>query len=264
MEVNSRFVSIPPLLSVSWQQVTCLYMEDEILVITLANGDSVELPNLSQELIERLFSAHHAFMRRNTNPLVRMAGMPKEMASPVIGAPAAPAIAAMDDPSSIEAVTGMRFGVSGIEGAMGTALQHDPTMANAQDIPKDILMKFAAISKILAPEDAEAFPKAESGCNCMHCQIINAIRSELVKDGRFEMKAEVLSEVPIAKEEPILEEDLQFQQWEIHRAGEKLFNVINKLERSEQYRVYLGEPIGCTCGTDGCEHVVVVLKSPVM
>ena len=43
--------------------------------------------------------------------------------------------------------------------------------------------------------------------------------------------------------------------------NDKLFTVINKLDQQEKYNVFLGEPVGCTCGKQGCEHMLAVLKS---
>ena len=48
---------------------------------------------------------------------------------------------------------------------------------------------------------------------------------------------------------------------EITQTGDKLFTVVNKLDPQENYHVYLGHPVGCTCGKQGCEHILVVLKS---
>ncbi len=62
-------------------------------------------------------------------------------------------------------------------------------------------------------------------------------------------------------EEEISSEELSFQQWEIVQTGENLYQVVNRLDRADSYRVYLGDTIGCTCGKDGCEHVIAVLKS---
>lgn len=260
MEVNSRFISIPPLLSVSWQQVACLYQEEELLIVVLVNGTSVELSNLPTEMIEKLFAAHLAYMRRTTNTLLRLPTLSKEAQ----GNHSFIAPTSLEEPAPLvpsEQIANVRLSFSPMDG-IGSALQHDPAMASAPNIPTDILMKFAAIAKILAPEEIDSLPKAEASCNCMHCQIVKAIQVELTKAG-----TPALDEPKTAncEEEIISENELQFQQWEIKPTGngDKLFSVINKIEPKEQYRVFLGDPIGCTCGTDGCEHVIAVLKMPV-
>ena len=62
-------------------------------------------------------------------------------------------------------------------------------------------------------------------------------------------------------EEDVRDDELQFEQWSISSAGDKLYNVVNRLDEQEKYRVYLGHPVGCTCGREGCEHILAVLKS---
>jgi hypothetical protein len=85
-------------------------------------------------------------------------------------------------------------------------------------------------------------------CNCFHCQIARVLKPNKEDTQQNE-------------EQEISAEDLQFEQWIITHTGDQLYSVINKLDDSEQYNVYLGEPIGCTCGQTGCEHLLAVLKS---
>lgn len=249
MEINNRFINLPPFLSVSWSHVACLHMEEELLVITLTSGSSVEIPNLPSELLQKIFSAHASYLRNSgTRHAAATSSTPlSKEASPL--------------PSSLEFsgsdVAGIRLGFATSLDGIGSSLQHNPTMAQAPDIPTDILKKFAAISKILAPDEAASLPKAEPNCNCMHCQIVRAIQSELETGDKYEKK----ESKKIEEELVVDEEELQFQQWEIKQADDNLFIVINRLEPTEQYHVFLGEPIGCTCGNIGCEHVVAVLKS---
>ena len=65
----------------------------------------------------------------------------------------------------------------------------------------------------------------------------------------------------LTQEEEVTDRDLSFQQWAIEQTGDKLFCVTNKLDRLEKYNVFLGDPVGCTCGIQGCEHILAVLKS---
>ena len=44
------------------------------------------------------------------------------------------------------------------------------------------------------------------------------------------------------------------------QTDEKMFTVTNRLDKNEKFNVYLGKPIGCTCGKEGCEHILAVLR----
>jgi hypothetical protein len=64
-----------------------------------------------------------------------------------------------------------------------------------------------------------------------------------------------------AKEELVSDDELKFRTWDISQSNEKLYIVSNPLDDHEHYSVYLGEPIGCTCGQKLCEHVRAVLNN---
>jgi hypothetical protein len=61
--------------------------------------------------------------------------------------------------------------------------------------------------------------------------------------------------------EEISDDDLKFRDWEIAQTEANLYSVTNPLDPSEHYSVFLGEPLGCTCGSKNCEHIKAVLKS---
>jgi hypothetical protein len=79
----------------------------------------------------------------------------------------------------------------------------------------------------------------------MHCQIAKALHGEL----------------PEEQEEEVTDEDLKFRLWDIDQTGDKLYVVTNPLDSKEYYNVFLGDPIGCTCGEKNCEHIRAVLNS---
>lgn len=252
MEINPRFISLPPLLSVAWHQVASIHMEEDLLVVTLISGSSIELPNLPTEIIKRIFTAHCFFLRHD--PPARTAQQLSQARAREQQNSISPLLDAAVGDSS-DQIAGIRVGFTSLDG-ISSALQHDPTMSQAPDIPQEVLNKIAAVSKILAPDESDVLPKAEAGCNCMHCQIIRTIQSEL---GKPEDKNEKLG----SDEEQIMvtDEELTFQEWEIRQDGEKIFSVISRSEPNEQFQVHLGEPIGCTCGEVGCKHIVAVLRS---
>ena len=134
----------------------------------------------------------------------------------------------------------------------GTLLQHNPEQANSPDLPPDILEKIAHLSKTLGIEDPNTVPKPEPHCNCMHCQIARAMQTGLNGE---------LPETKEEQEEIVSDEDLKFKTWDVAQTGEKLYSVTNPLDAKEHYNVYLGDPIGCTCGENHCEHIRAVLNT---
>jgi hypothetical protein len=150
---------------------------------------------------------------------------------------------------SVEPTMGMPFKMmppGGME-MMGSAMQHDPTQASAPDLPEEVLSKIAAISQVLGAEMAGGVPQAEADCNCFHCQIARTLNGSPAEE-------------PLPEEE-VSDEELKFKEWDIAPSGDKLYTVSNPLDSEEQYTVFLGEPVGCTCGKGGCEHIKAVLNS---
>ncbi len=238
MKITNKILSIPPYLSTGWDNIESIQTKGSLLVITLKNRESIEIPGLKAEEIQSIFSHHTAYFDEQQEKPASNSQNPRQTA--MFYQALMNADQAMEFP--------VRFGFGSMEN-MGSLLQHNPAQMNAPDLPKPILQKIAAISKIVAPEDIQALPKPEPHCNCMHCQVVRAITqgfSPHVED---------------TPEESVPEEELKFRQWDIVQNGDKLFTVINRLDDKEKYSVYLGQPIGCTCGKSGCEHIVAVLKS---
>lgn len=240
MKINNKVLSIPPYVSTSWNNIRALRMKGMALVVVLQDGENIEIPGLKPEIVGLIFSTHASSLEGGnappqipqTNPFAQ--AMMQARPSPLGEAPFKLSFASMDE--------------------FGSMLQHNPQQAHAPELPKEILSKIAQITKIVAPEDAQLLPKAEPHCNCMHCQIARAVNQENTVTAVEEPKAAQV-------EEEVKDDELQFQQWEIQQIGDNLFSVTNKLDRFEIYNVHIGKPIGCTCGKEGCEHIVAVLKS---
>ena len=236
MKINDKILSLPPYISTSWSYVKSIQMKGPFLVIILIGGETINIPNLKSETVEQIFSAHASYLEKST-----------EIQSHSFGQ------------SMMSAENGelpFKFGIGSMDG-MGNPLMHNPAQKDAPDIPKPILQKIAAIAKIISPEDMVSMPKAEPHCNCLHCQIVRTISSvvepeSLLKEEQIEL---------IKHEDVVNDDELNFQQWEIFQTGDKMFNVTNRLDTQEKYSVYLGYPVGCTCGKSSCEHIVAVLKS---
>ena len=245
MRINHKILTIPPYISTSWKNVLSLHIEHKedsiFLVINMINGSFIEIPNLDTKLIEAIFAAHEKALEHETNSGQKNSlsfFSPKN--PPVTGEPSATMISFP-----------FRAGVEGMsEGNMGALLQHNPDAADNSELPKEVLDKIAGLSKIVGLDNIENFSKPEANCNCTYCQIMRAIHPE-------EEMAEVV------KEEIISEEDLKFREWEIKQTADKLYIVSNPLNAAENYNVFLGSPVGCTCGDKNCQHIRAVLKEPI-
>ncbi|HEY5259597.1 MAG TPA: hypothetical protein VIJ46_03040, partial [Rhabdochlamydiaceae bacterium] len=96
-------------------------------------------------------------------------------------------------------------------------------------------------------EDTSLLPNPEPNCNCMHCQVAKAFHQEVGPT--------------IDIDEEVSSDDLKFRTWDINQTTDKLYLVTNPLDAKEQYNVFLGDPMGCTCGDNHCEHIRAVLSS---
>lgn len=250
MKINNKVLSVPPYISTSWNYVDGLYMKGATLVITLFGGESVNIPGLKPEIIQSIFAAHAESLEQE----VVQQSSSKLESSQVPGMPFGVPLFSQAFPLVSSGDSAFQLGISSMDG-FGSALQHNPSQADAPDIPSEILQKIGAIVRIVAPEEVIGAASAEPDCNCPHCQITRVISSSF-EEGDCSLDCEGHGvEVEIEEPEPL-------PRWRIQREGENLYSVVDhKDEAATEYRVFLGEPIGCTCGKHGCEHIVAVLKS---
>jgi hypothetical protein len=136
-----------------------------------------------------------------------------------------------------------------LDGQLTALLKHNPDEADAENLPEEIIEKIEKISSVFTDEEREALPRPEKDCNCFHCQIVKAMYFE---EGQEEIEVE---------EDEVTEDDLRFREWNISKTGENLYTVVNPFDSKEHYSVFLGEPVGCTCGQKDCEHIKAVLYS---
>lgn len=234
MLINSKVLNIPPFISVQWNQIEFLTTQENILIINLKSGKVVQIPDLPTDIIQRVFSMHGSYAEIERS--VQIPPIPPiPQHSPLIGTGAVKIAFTSLDP-----------------GGLGIPLQHMEELRDAPDLPDEVLEKVMTISKLVPPEDLSKSPKPVEECNCPFCQIAGAIHSEWSKHPPVEEAKE---------EEVVKDEDLKFEQWIIHPKGNQLFEVQSKLDIHESYNVFLGNPVGCTCGKNGCEHILAVLKS---
>jgi hypothetical protein len=247
VKISTKSINIPPYISTHWRNVESLHTSDGLLLISLKSGDTVYVPNLTEEQTATIFKAHGEFLEQQDQDDARVVEEGHQDAAPA------------DNPFSelLSGLLGGKFASQPLHINIGPLenlsefMQHNPGQANAPDLPPDILGKMATMTKWVSPEVAQMLPKAEPHCNCYYCQVSRVLSGT---------ETTHTEEAPATEtEEP--PEDLHFQQWEIQEIGDKLYSVTNKLDTNESYRVFLGEPVGCTCGKPGCEHIISVLQS---
>lgn len=240
MQIDSRIISIPPYISVSWDQVILLQTEsidDElVLILQLKEGKQIRIPDLGKKIVSHIFEQHKNFLINNQKKR-------NDAKSPL---------------TFLQQMTGLnldqlenmpiRFGISevGREG-IDLAMQHRADKADSPDLPLEMIEKISGITKMFTGGDFSEFPKPEAHCNCPFCQIARSIHG--------------IEKTDATVEETVYEEDLQFRDWDIEQVGEKLYRLTNPLDPQESYNVYLGSPVGCTCGKQHCEHIKKVLSS---
>jgi hypothetical protein len=233
MRINQKILSIPPYISTTWKNVGSLHVEAHhsslVLVVLLLSGTRIEIPGMDPGIIKAIFAAHASYIELEAGT------RPSKIATP------------QDQVFSMGIPLKSDF-LSTFDN-LGPLLQHNPERSEDPDLPEELIQKISMLSKTLGLRDSALVPEPEPNCNCMHCQISKALRAGLIEE-------------PIQEEEEIVtDEDLKFRTWDINKTGDKLYSVSNPLDSHEQYSVYLGDPVGCTCGNPHCEHVRAVLNS---
>lgn len=225
IKINDKMISFPPYISTTWDHVKSLRMEKDILgheVLVIALHDDTSVR--IPNLDEKILSTIFSAHLRSIEAKTEVKAMSAE--KPFF----------FDMP--------MRLGFSALDG-LGNILQHNPQQSHIPPLPQEILAKISGVAKAMGQEEIQLLPKPEPHCNCLHCQIARAM----------------LGDATTEEEEIVTEEDLKFRLWDIVQTGDKLYVVKNPLDAQEHYNVFLGEPIGCTCGNKNCEHIRAVLNS---
>lgn len=244
MKINENILSIPPYISTTWEHVCSLKVVDGTFTITLIDDSQVQVPDLSDEEIKKSFESHVAHVEKYESALAES----KQQDSSYPSSPLNQGPGLLGSEQAIGFP--IRFGSGGLEG-LGASMQHNPAQKDMPDLPTEILKKVAAVAKALGTDENLSLPSPEPHCNCLHCQIARAVQKGVTGE-------DVLSP---EEEEVVTEEDLSFREWDISQDDEKLYTVSNPLDSDEKYSVYLGSPIGCTCGHKNCEHIKAVLNS---
>lgn len=235
VKISDKILSIIPYISTSWSHISALHVKEEILSITLKDSQIINVPDLDPPIIEQIFNYHAAYLDKNS--LISDISVDKDDITNLLD---------QTEPS-------FRLVFGSLDG-LGSILQHNAEQIDGPDLPPQIMQKIHMIAKMINL-DAATTPKAEPFCNCFHCQIARALEDSV--SNSLNHSADKL----IEEKETVVEQDLQFQQWDIEETGDQMFIVSNRLDHNENYKVYLGEPLGCTCGKEKCEHILAVLRS---
>ena len=249
MKISEKLICIPPHISTTWDQITFLYTEQDthseglVLVLHLQNGNIVRIPHLDASIIDIAFAAHIKYLESQGVQKESPSKSISNLIQNLLGMP----------PDQIASIP-IRFGIGGLSGGMEgleSAFQHNASQGDIPNLPPEVIEKITSMARLITNGDIGSFPKPEPHCNCMHCQVARSIHgNQGEKEGSQK-----------EQEETVTEEDLRFRNWDIQQTGDKLYLVKNPLDAREQYNVYLGTPVGCTCGQSHCEHIKAVLNS---
>ena len=224
MKISLKVLSIPPFISTAWKNVSSLHVreKDGILYLT------VSLHNGSAVEIPNLNqSALSAIFDAHARAIEAEKSLKNPTPKPT-------------QPFNIAMALDTDGGVADVFDA---SFRHNPEQSDLPPLPSSLLQKITNIAKALGFENFLSLPKSEPNCSCIYCQLMNSLQENIVS------------------EEPVSDEDLKFRNWDISQAAEKLYTVTNPLDPNEHYNVFLGTPIGCTCGHKNCEHVKAVLST---
>ncbi|CAM0117412.1 hypothetical protein [Rhabdochlamydiaceae symbiont of Dictyostelium giganteum] len=228
MKITSQIVSIPPYISTSWKNIVSFHTKgdssEQIVIVELKSGDKVFIPDLKQEEITTLFLAHAKFLEESL----------QEPAKEIKAAAFSPPFP-------------LPFLFPNFEG-FSALIQHDIDKKDHPNLPPELMEKLVPILQTLISEEPNLLSPSEPDCNCPHCQIMEHVLGST--DAFIEEDDDVVSL-----------EELKFRVWDIEEKTPRLYNVKNPSDAKEEYTVFLGTPLGCTCGFSGCEHIQAVLKS---
>ena len=231
MKISEKILNLYPYLSTEWKNIASLHRENKenspILIVELKTGSKVEIPSLSSQEMQDIFRFYEKYIEESA------------LDKPVKKNPLGIDLKFLSSPSSVLPTLDLAASI----------LQHDHSQAQTPDFPEQMLEQISNFSKNLTPSEIALLPKPEPHCNCPHCQIMKALHKN-TPPAFF-----------LPEEEIVEDKELKFSNWTIKEEGKNLYSVINPSDTEEHYQVFLGNPVGCTCGHRGCEHIEAVLRS---
>jgi len=222
MKVNSKILSIPPYISCSWENISSLHLDHK--------GDT-------KSLVIHLVSGSRLEIPGLNNSTLLQIFQSHEQYLEEIGKESPPQNEA--HPQSLSFGFPLKINGDQFESFMKT-IQEGGKMAPLE-LSAELLSQINDSVKMLGL----------GGTDLLDHPLYAKLEAMLSSDKPLE---------PIQDEE-ISDEDLRFKEWEITEISQNLYKVINPLDLNEEYQVFLGTPVGCTCGLDHCDHIKAVLKS---
>ena len=241
MKINENILSLPPYISTTWQNITGIFSQDENHIeIHLISGKVITVPMNDKKTLDLIFYYH-------------LQSLETKEAKPVQSKASSQAQPKAQKQESFSLPFNIPFPMDGML-PFGQILQHQPDQSSMPDLPEEILKKVSGFAKLLPQENNSLlFPDVQPHCNCIYCQIGRAVNNQDISEQKLE----------VSEEEIISDDDLKFKEWDITKTADSLYELKNPLQPVETYQVYLGDPIGCTCGRNNCEHIKAVLNSEI-
>jgi hypothetical protein len=249
MKINHRVLHIPPYISCRWNEIASIGVEthnDEILLhIQLLSGSKVTVPNLTQDQIDLIFKMHVQHLESAAEEEEEFKKM-KELPffSNLFQAPP------MDANVATSFGTPIAFHLDANDPA-ALFQGHNPAFYNSPPLPKEILNKIVIIAKAIGGDMVKDVEPVDL-CNCFFCQIARALHQERAEESKPHVPKNLPKDLLRGGIDP---------EWMVEEIGTNLYKVTSRDEPSVIYQVYLGNPIGCSCGSNRCSHIIAVLKT---
>lgn len=249
MKINQRVLHIPPYISCKWSEIASIGVENiegkDLLHVQLLSGARATVPNLNQDEIDLIFKMHVHHLEEVADEEERFKNV-KEIPffSNLFQAPPMDANVATSFGAPISFHLDANDPSSLFQG-------HNPQFSNSPPLPKEILDKITLIAKAIGGEMIKEVEPVEL-CNCFFCQIARALKNERIE----ERKPHVPKNLP----KDLLRGGID-PEWMVDEVGPNMFKVISREEPGMVYQVYLGHPIGCSCGSNRCQHIIAALKT---
>jgi hypothetical protein len=249
MKINQRVLHIPPHISCKWSEIASLGVENidgqDLLFVHLLSGTRAQVPNLTQDQIDLIFKMHVQHLEESADEEERFKNV-KEI----------PFFSNLFQPPPMDANVATSFGapISFHLDANdpGSLFQgHNPQFSNSPPLPKEILDKITLIAKAIGGDMVKEVEPVEL-CNCFFCQIARALKNERVEEKKPHIPKNLPKDLLRGGIDP---------EWMVEEVGPHMFKVTSRDEPGVLYQVYLGEPLGCSCGSNRCQHIIAALKT---
>ncbi|MGR3973471.1 MAG: hypothetical protein QRY72_02715 [Candidatus Rhabdochlamydia sp.] len=224
MRITSQFLSIPPYISIAWKNVVSCQTKGNL-------SDRIVVIELSGG--DKVFIPH--LKEEEVSTLFKAhAKFLEESAKEIKASPLS-----------------LPFLFPSLEG-FAALIEHDSEKKDYFPLPADLMDQLTPLLQSVLAENPSLLSPPEPDCHCPHCQVMNQVMNPCA------LADEAIELIP---NEIVSQEDLQFRLWDIEEKSPQIYHVKNPSDPQEEYTVFLGPPLGCTCGCSKCEHLQAVLKT---